>query len=71
MNVNAFLQKDYESETSFWPKKTNPIQTQFTKGQNELRVYPKIRPKFLVVGAYAMGAYSQTISVYNLITFHS
>ena len=30
----------------------------------------KIWPKFLVVGAYAMGAsYSQIISVYNLINF--
>jgi len=28
MNVNAFLQKDYEYETAFRPKKTNPIQTQ-------------------------------------------
>ncbi len=28
MNVNAFLQKDYENETAFRPKKTNPIQTQ-------------------------------------------
>ncbi len=27
MNVNAFLQKDYENETAFRPKKTNPIQT--------------------------------------------
>ncbi len=24
MNVNAFLQKDYENETTFRPKKTNP-----------------------------------------------
>jgi hypothetical protein len=29
MNINAFLQKDYENETSFRPKKTNPIQSQF------------------------------------------
>ncbi len=29
MNVNAFLQKDYENETTLRPKKTNPIQTQF------------------------------------------
>jgi len=28
MNANAFLQKDYENETTFRPKKTNPIQTQ-------------------------------------------
>ncbi len=45
MNVNAFLQKDYENETAFRPKKTNPIQTQFTKGQNELKIAcRKIRP---------------------------
>ena len=25
------------------PKKTNPIQTQFSKGQNELRAYPNNR----------------------------
>jgi len=29
MNVNAFLQKDYENKTAYRPKKTNPIQTQF------------------------------------------
>ncbi len=32
MNVNAFLQKDYENEPPSGPKKqtqTNPIQTQF------------------------------------------
>ena len=29
MTVNAFLQKDYENETTLRPKKTNPIQTQF------------------------------------------
>jgi len=36
MNVNAFLQKDYENEPPSGPKKTNPIQTQFPKGQNRL-----------------------------------
>jgi hypothetical protein len=29
MNVNAFLQKDYENEPPSGPKKTNPIQSQF------------------------------------------
>jgi hypothetical protein len=29
MNVNAFLQKDYENETAIRPQKTNPKQTQF------------------------------------------
>jgi len=39
---------------------------------NELKIAcRKIRPKFLVVGAYAMGAYSQIISVYNLIILYS
>ena len=36
MNVNAFLQKDYENETAFRPKKTNPIKPNFFKGQNRL-----------------------------------
>ncbi len=39
---------------------------------NELKIAcRKIWPKFLVIGAYAMGAYSQTISVYNLILLNS
>jgi hypothetical protein len=29
MNVNAFLQKDYENEPPSGPKKTNPKQSQF------------------------------------------
>ncbi len=45
MSVNVFVTKDYENETAFRPKKTNPIQTQFTKGQNELKIAcQKIRP---------------------------
>jgi hypothetical protein len=28
MNANVFITKDYENETAFRPKKTNPIQTQ-------------------------------------------
>ncbi|HUU20162.1 MAG TPA: hypothetical protein VMW72_23640 [Sedimentisphaerales bacterium] len=35
MNVNAFLQKDYENEPPSGSKKTKPKQTQFPKGQNE------------------------------------
>jgi hypothetical protein len=31
MNVNAFLQKDYENEPPSGPKKTNPKQSQFLK----------------------------------------
>ena len=52
------------------PKKQTQNKANFFKGQNELKIAcRKIRPKFLVVGAYAMGAYSQIISVYNLINF--
>ncbi len=40
MNVNAFLQKDYENETAFRPKKTNPIKPNFFKGQNRLPKNP-------------------------------
>jgi len=29
MNVNVYVIEDYENETAFRPKKTNPIQTQF------------------------------------------
>jgi len=29
MNANIFIAKDYENETAFRPKKTNPKQTQF------------------------------------------
>ncbi len=35
MNVNAFLQKDYENEPPTGPKKTNPIKANLFKGQNE------------------------------------
>jgi hypothetical protein len=36
MNANAFSQKDYENETTFRPKKTNPIQTQFLQRPKSL-----------------------------------
>jgi hypothetical protein len=42
MNVNAFLQKDYENEPLSGPKKTNPIQTQFL--QKAKIACRKIRP---------------------------
>ena len=29
MNVNLYIIEDYENETTFRPKKTNPKQTQF------------------------------------------
>ena len=42
MNVNVYVIEDYENETTFRPKKTNPKQTQFKpnffKGQNELKI---------------------------------
>jgi len=44
MNVNAFLQKDYENETAFRPKKTNPIQTQ-SKPMDRKRINSPILPK--------------------------
>jgi len=34
MNVNTFLQKDYENETALRLEKTNPIQTQFKPNQS-------------------------------------
>ncbi len=48
MNVNLYVIEDYENETAFRPKKTNPKQTQFKpnlvrrrripKCQNELKI---------------------------------
>ena len=35
MNVNSLITKDYRKNDDFAVKKTNPIQTQFPKGQNE------------------------------------
>jgi len=43
MSANLYVIEDYENETAFRPKKTNPKQTQFPKGQNELRAYPNNR----------------------------
>ncbi len=52
-----FLQKDYENETAFRPKKTNPIQNQFQTGHQPphtsylppifFKKYPKKCSKFL------------------------
>jgi hypothetical protein len=45
MNANVFITKDYENETAFRPKKTNPNKANFFKGQNELKIAcRKIRP---------------------------
>jgi len=38
MNVNAFLQKDYENETAFRPRKNKPKTNPISKGQNELKI---------------------------------
>jgi len=38
MNVNLYVIEDYENETAFRPKKTNPIKANFFKGQNELKI---------------------------------
>ncbi len=38
MNANVYVIEDYENDTALRPKKTNPIQTQFPKGQNELKI---------------------------------
>ncbi len=50
MNVNAFLQKDYENEPPSGSKKTNPNKANFFKGQNELKIAcRKIRPHPTVI----------------------
>ncbi len=51
MNVNAFLQKDYENETAFRPKKTNPIKANFK------RKAPLHKQCYLLYlkGSFAMG----------------
>ncbi len=51
MSAILYVIEDYENETAFRPKKTNPIKAcpersrmgQFPKGQNELRAYPNNR----------------------------
>jgi len=56
MNVNLYVIEDYENETAFRPKKTNPIKANFFKVQNELKIacrkiwpqpYPVFRVKFI------------------------
>ncbi len=37
MNVNAFLQKDYENEPPSGPKKTNPIKPNFRNAKMNLK----------------------------------
>ncbi len=44
-NATLFTAKDYENETAFRPQKNKPKQSQFPKGQNELKIAcRKIRP---------------------------
>ncbi len=38
MNANVYVIEDYENETAFRPKKTNPNKANFFKGQNELKI---------------------------------
>jgi len=38
MNINSLITKDYRKNDDFASQKTNPIQTQFPKGQNELKL---------------------------------
>jgi hypothetical protein len=40
MSANLYVIEDYENETAFRPKKTNPIQTQSPKVQNRLPENP-------------------------------
>ncbi len=40
MSANVYIIEDYENETAFRPKKTNPKQIQSPKGQNELKIWP-------------------------------
>jgi len=40
MNANVYIIEDYENETTFRPKKTNPKQTQSPKDQNRLPKNP-------------------------------
>jgi hypothetical protein len=38
MSANVYVIVDYENEPPTGPEKTNPIQTQFPKSQNELKI---------------------------------
>ncbi len=38
MNVNLTFTKDYRKNDCLAPQKTNPIQTQFPKSQNEYKL---------------------------------
>jgi len=53
MTVNLYVIEDYENDTVLRPKKTNPIkpnQTQFSKGQNELKIAKKFGHTFIFSG---------------------
>jgi len=57
MNVNAFLQKDYENETVFGPQKTNPNKPNFKCPQSQSRHsallvrYNCFSPELLIIGS--------------------
>jgi hypothetical protein len=38
ISANVFVRKDYENETSFRLQKNKPKQSQFPKGQNEIKI---------------------------------
>jgi len=41
MNLNLYVIEDYENETTFRPKKTNPKQTQFKPNSNPIKACPE------------------------------
>ena len=58
MNANLYVIEDYENETTFRPKKTNPNKANFFKGQNELKIAcRKIRPhqKYIIQNIFLDG----------------
>ena len=44
MNVNLYFIEDYENETAYRPKKTNPNKANLFKGQNHLSENPATPP---------------------------
>jgi len=54
MNINSFITKDYRKKDDFAVRKSKPNQSQFPKGQNELKIAcQKIwpHPKFSFIKA--------------------
>ncbi len=76
INVNSYMKSKYEKLDTWLSGKnkanSNPIKPNLVRRRRIPKAKiacQKIWSNFLVVGAYAMGAYSQIISVYNLIIF--